>query len=365
MLMSITVPDSLQDVSNGRLRRVEKLPGGWTRYDWFVSYPINTYNVTVNIGKYAHFSDVYTSGGDRLTLDYYVLPENLEKAKEQFKVVKPMMEAFEKYFGPYPFRRDGYKLVECPHNGMEHQSAVAYGNRYLGGYVGRGTSEVGMKFDFIIVHESAHEWWGNSVTSKDIADMWIHESFGAYAEALFVEHVYGYREALNYINGKKQNVRNDAPIIGVYNVHRRGSGDMYDKGQLVLNTLRSVINNDSLWFDIVKSIAQKFKYQTITAEDVFNLINQKAGQDYSCFFNQYFRGTAIPTLEVFLTKRGESLTARYRWKAEVQDFKMPIKVTVAENGINSSIRPRRGKRCHFHWRFQRISKSLMSSSSSI
>jgi aminopeptidase N len=330
MMICIAVPKGLQNVSNGRLRRVEELPGGWTRYDWFVSYPLNNYNVTVNIGKYAHFSDVYT-GGEKLTLDYYVLPENLEKAKEQFKVVKPMMEAFEKYFGPYPFQRDGYKLIECPHNGMEHQSAVAYGNRYLGGYVGRGTSEVGMKFDFIIVHESAHEWWGNSVTSKDIADMWIHESFGAYAEALFVEHVYGYREALSYINGKKQNVRNDTPIIGVYNVHHRGSGDMYDKGQLVLNTLRSVINNDSLWFDIVKSIAQKFKYQTTTAEEVFGLINQKTGQDFSYFFNQYFRGTAIPTLEVFLTKRGESLTARYRWKAEVQDFKMPVKVTVAEN----------------------------------
>ena len=179
MSISVTVPKGLMDISNGRLRATTDLPDGWTRYDWFVSYPINNYNVTVNIGKYTHFADTYLSNGDTLTLDYYVLPANTEKARTQFLQVKTMLTAFEKYFGKYPFIRDGYKLVECPHNGMEHQSAVAYGNRYLQGYKGRASSEVGLKFDFIIVHESAHEWWGNSVTSKDVADMWIHESFGA------------------------------------------------------------------------------------------------------------------------------------------------------------------------------------------
>ena len=329
MLMSITVPKGLMDISNGRLRSTTELPGGWTRYDWFISSPINNYCVTINVGKYAHFSD--THGKDKLTLDYYVLPQDLERAKKTFGQVKTMMEAFEKYFGPYPFYRDGYKLVECPHTGMEHQSAVAYGNRYLGGYRGRAPSEVGLKFDFIIIHESAHEWWGNSVTSKDVADMWIHESFGAYAEALYVEHVWGYQEALRYINGKKPNVRNTEPIIGIYNVQHEGSGDMYDKGQLVLNTLRSVLNNDSLWFSILKGLQGQFRHQTLTAEDVFGLVNQRSGKDYNYFFNQYLKATKIPQLEVRLTFKGDSTFAAYRWNADVQDFRMPVRVTTARN----------------------------------
>ena len=329
MLMSITVPKGLTDISNGRLRSTTELSGGWTRYDWFISYPINNYCVTINVGKYAHFSDTY--GKDKLTLDYYVLPQDLERARKTFGQVRTMMEAFEKYFGPYPFYRDGYKLVECPHTGMEHQSAVAYGNRYLGGYRGRAPSEVGLKFDFIIIHESAHEWWGNSVTSKDVADMWIHESFGAYAEALYVEHVWGYQEALRYINGKKPNVRNTEPIIGIYNVQHEGSGDMYDKGQLVLNTLRSVINNDSLWFSILKGLQERFRYQTITAEDVFSFVNQKTGKDYNYFFNQYLKSTKIPQLDVRLTFRGDSTFAMYRWNADVQDFRMPVRVTTPRN----------------------------------
>jgi aminopeptidase N len=329
MLMSITVPKGLMDISNGRLRSTTELPGGWTRYDWFISYPINNYCVTINVGQYAHFSDTY--GKNKLTLDYFVLPQDLERAKQTFGQVKTMMEAFEKYFGPYPFYRDGYKLVECPHTGMEHQSAVAYGNRYLGGYRGRAPSAIGLKFDFIIIHESAHEWWGNGITSKDVADMWIHESFGAYSEALYVEHVWGYQEALRYINGKKPNVRNTEPIIGIYNVQHEGSGDMYDKGQLVLNTLRSVIDNDSLWFSVVKGLQTQFRYQTITTEDVVGFVNQKTGTDYTSFFDQYLRMTKIPQLEVRLTFRGDSTFAMYRWNADVKDFHMPVKVTTARD----------------------------------
>ena len=328
MLISIAVPNGLQDISNGRLRAVTALPDGWVRYDWFVGYPINNYNVTVNIGKYVHFADRYVSG-DSLALDYYVMPENLERAKLKFEQVKPMMACFEKYFGKYPFPRDGYKLVECPHTGMEHQSAVAYGNHYIGGYRGRAPSETGLKFDFIIIHESAHEWWGNSVTSKDIADMWIHESFGAYAEALFVEYMWGRAEALKYINGKKPNVGNREPIIGIYNVQRSGSGDMYDKGQLVLNTFRSVLDNDSLWFATLRGLAETFRYQTITAEDMFNFINTRTGTDYTYFFNQYLRYPGIPQLEVSVSKKENSVTARYRWKADVADFRMPIKATTS------------------------------------
>lgn len=332
MLLSVTVPKGLMNISNGRLRAQTDLPGGWTRFDWFISYPINNYNVTLNVGKYAHWRDYYIAG-DTLTLDYYVMPCHLDKAKAQFQQVKPMLAAFEKYFGKYPFPRDGFKLVESPHLGMEHQSAVAYGNHYLQGYRGRASSSVGLKFDFIIIHETAHEWWGNSVTSEDIADMWIHESFGAYAEAVYVEELFGYDQALQYINGKKPNVLNDRPIIGVYGVHRRGSGDMYDKGQLVLNTLRHVIADDRLWWAIIKGLAEDFKYRIVNADQVFAYINQKAGKDYGYFFEQYFRNAEIPQLEITVTQHRDSVIAQYRWRAEVPDFRMPVKVTTARNGF--------------------------------
>jgi len=332
MLISVTVPPGLEDVSNGRLRGTQQLKDGWTRYDWFVSYPINNYNVTVNIGRFAHFNDVYLSGKDTLTLDYYVLPDHVEKARRQFTQVRSMLKAFEKYFGAYPFVRDGYKLVEAPHNGMEHQSAIAYGNRFLDGYVGRSSSDVGLKFDFIIVHESAHEWWGNSVTARDVADMWIHESFAAYAEALFVEHMFGREASLEYINAKKQNVRNAEPIIGVYDVQHEGSGDMYDKGQLVLNTLRSVIDNDPLWFAILRGLTETYKYKVINADTVIAFVNRMAGKDYSYFFDQYLKKPGIPQFEVFVIQKRDSVTARYRWSTDVRGFRMPIKVTTSENG---------------------------------
>ena len=331
MMIRITAPPGLQNVSNGRLRGTTELADGWTRSDWFVSNPINSYCVTMNIAKYAHFRELYTSkiDGDTLTLDYYVLPENLEKAKKHFAQVHGMMDAFEKYFGKYPFYDDGFKLVDCSHTGMEHQSAVAYGNWYIGGYRGRAPAAVGLKFDFIIVHETAHEWWGNNVTSNDIADMWIHESFGAYAEALYIEEMWGYGEALKYINGKKQGVLNDIPIQGIYNVQKRGSGDMYNKGQLVLNTLRNVIADDALWIEILRGLQQEFRLQSIDAVDVFNYINQKTGKNLDSFFAQYFQTTDIPKLEIMLTKMGDSHNMRYRWVAEIAAFDMPVKVTTA------------------------------------
>lgn len=332
MLISVTVPPGLEDISNGRLRSKMPMNDGWTRYNWFVANPINNYDVTINIGKYAYFGDSYRSGkGDVLTLDYYVMPQNLEKAKEQFRVVKPMMACFEQHFGKYPFYEDGYKLVECPHTGMEHQSAVAYGNWYINGYRGRAPAEVGLKFDFIIVHESAHEWWGNSITAEDVADMWIHESFGAYAEAIFVECRYGRDESLRYINGKKPNIDHTAPIIGVYNVHHSGSHDMYNKGQLVLNTLRSVVDNDSLWFAILLGMGESFRHTIVTAEDVFGYINNATGKDLGYFFEQYLKRLAIPELEAIVTKQEDSVRVRYRWNADVRDFHMPVKVTVADS----------------------------------
>ncbi len=332
MLLSVTVPNSLEDISNGRLRSKLYLPGGMTQYNWYISYPINNYDVTINIGRYSHFSDIYRSrDGSKLTLDYYVMPENLNEAKTHFREVETMLACYEKYFGKYPFYRDGYKLIESSHNGMEHQSAVAYGNHYRLGYEGRASSAVGLRFDFIIIHESAHEWWGNSMTSKDIADMWIHESFGAYAEALYVEYNWGHKAALEYINAKKQNVRNDKPIIGPYNVNQEGSGDMYDKGQLVLNTLRDVINNDPLWFSILKGLQEKFACKTVDADDITNYINERTATNYDYFFDQYLRYPDLPEFTAIATKKGNETVLRYRWKADASEFQMPIRVTLSKN----------------------------------
>ncbi len=328
MLISVTVPKGLMDISNGYLRGITKLKKGRTRYDWFVSYPINNYNVTVNIADYAHFNDQFISAqGDTLSLDYYVLPEKLKDAKKQFAQVQPMMKFFYEYFGPYPFSRDGYKLVHSPYVGMEHQSAVAYGNGFVNGYRGISSSEAGLKFDFIILHESAHEWWGNSITTNDIADMWIHESFGSYAEGLYVEWLLGYEEGMKYINGKKQDVRNDRPVVGPYDVNREGSGDMYAKGQLMLNTLRHVINNDSLWFGILKGLNEEFYLKTIDGQQLIDYINERTSMDLEPFFNQYLKHTGLPLLSVAISKKGEKVTASYKWKADVKDFNMPVKVT--------------------------------------
>jgi aminopeptidase N len=332
MLISVTVPPGLEDVSNGRLRRITTLADGWSRYDWGVTYPINNYCVTVNVGKFAHFSYV-DDDRDSLTLDFYVMPQNLEKARTQFAQVKPMLACFEKDFGKYPFIRDGYKLVESPHLGMEHQTAVAYGNGYRQGYAGRAGSKFGLMFDFVIVHESAHEWWGNAVTSKDLADMWIHEGFAAYAEGLYVECAFGREAMLDYINAKKYDVRNERPIIGVYNVNNEGSGDMYPKSALMLHTLRNVIDNDSLWFAILRGIQDRFRYTTITTEDLVRYVNDATGTDYTYLFDQYLRHTSYPRLEVHLIVKGRSLSARYRWKAEVPGFHMPVKVTTSQGSF--------------------------------
>ena len=328
MLISITAPEDLQNISNGRLRKVTKLKNGTRRFDWFVSYPINNYNVTVNIARYAHFKDQFISDeGDTLSLDYYVLPDKLEDAKKQFSQVQPMMKFFYEYFGPYPFTRDGYKLVHTPYVGMEHQSAVAYGNGFTNGYRGQSSCESGLKFDFIILHESAHEWWGNSITANDIADMWIHESFGSYAEGLYVECQYGYDEGMKYINSKRQNVRNDRPIIGPYGVNREGSGDMYAKGQLMLNTLRHVIGNDSLWFGILRGLNENFRHKSIAGQQLIDYINDKTPMDLQPIFDQYLKYTGLPQLNVTLRKKGKKVTATYRWKTDVKNFDMPVKVT--------------------------------------
>ena len=325
MLISCQVPAPLKCIANGNLRfhDLRKSTMHYNTFHWFVSYPINNYNITLNIGDYTSFSDKYISGDDTLALDYYVLPYNKEKAEEHFKQVKPMMECFERYFGKYPFWKDGYALVETPYLGMEHQSAIAYGNDYLPGYHGNKRFIAGLDFDFIIVHESGHEWWGNAITTNDIADMWVHEGFCTYSEVLYVECIYGYDTMLKYVKNQKRAVRNDKPVIGPYHVNKEGSGDMYQKASLMLHTLRTLIDNDPLWFEIIKEISTNFKYQTIDGQDIIDYINQRSGKDFTSFFNQYLKNKDIPEFQYRLIKNGREVALMYKWEA-VEGFEMPL-----------------------------------------
>ncbi|SDG97444.1 Peptidase family M1 [Psychroflexus sediminis] len=317
--IKVSVPNGLMNVSNGRLIEEIPLDNAYTKWHWRVEHPINNYNITLNIADYAHFEDEYRG----LSLNYYVLKENLEKAKEQFQQVKPMMDCFYEKFGEYPFQKDGYKLVETPYLGMEHQSAVAYGNNYLNGYLGKDMSNtgIGLKWDFIIIHESAHEWFGNSVSAADIADMWIHESFTAYAESVYVECEYGKKDAVQYLYGLRRIISNDKPIIGKYGLNHEGSGDMYYKGANMLNTLRSVINNDEKWWKLLKEFHETFKYQTIHADDVIDFYNQNTNFDLKPIFNQYLNYADIPELQLKFNDKGQ---VHMRWKTDVKNFKMPI-----------------------------------------
>lgn len=326
MMINGIVPMDLMCVANGNLIATEQLAGNKMKYSWKVSYPINNYNVSLNIGKYVHFSDVYTqTNGKDLALDYYVLDYNLEVAKKQFEQVKPMMACYEKYLGPYPFYKDGFAMVETPYLGMEHQSVIAYGNKYQTGYLGFDFSGIGLDFDYIIIHETGHEWWGNNVSMKDLADMWIHEGFCTYSESIYVECLYGNETALDYINASKRSISNDRPIIGIYNVNSEGSGDMYQKGAVFLNTLRYQVNNDPLWWNIILGIQKDFAKQTVTTAQIENYISRKAGKDFSKLFDQYLRHADIPVLEYKFQRTSAGLELNFRWVADVAGFDMPIR----------------------------------------
>ena len=325
--IKVAVPNGLMEVSNGRLMGSQDLKNGYTRWDWQVNNPINTYDITLNIANYAHIHDTYKN----LDLDYYVLKDNEAKAKVHFEEVKPMMECFQSKFGTYPFTNDGYKLVETPYLGMEHQSAVAYGNHYLKGYLGNDISGtgIGLLFDYIIIHESAHEWFGNSITSKDIADMWIHEAFAMYSETVFVECQYGYDKAQTYLNGMKQNVTNDKPIIGPYGVNKEGSGDMYYKGALMLNTIRHTINNDEKWWQLLLKYATTFKHKIIDTATVVNFFNQESGINLTPIFNQYLKQITIPNLIIRKNKN----MLEYKWLSNEPSFSMPIDIIMENKTI--------------------------------
>jgi aminopeptidase N len=328
--IKVAVPNGLMNVSNGRFKGQEDLGNGYTRWDWEVINPINTYSITVNIADYVHIHDNLNG----LDLDYYVLRQNEQKAKVHFGAdVKPMMNCFQEKFGQYPFYEDGYKLVETPYLGMEHQSAVAYGNQYKKGYMGRDLSGtgIGLSFDFITIHETGHEWFGNSITSKDIADMWIHEAFTTYSESVFLECTQGYELAQKYINGQAKNILNDKPVIGFYGVNKEGSGDMYNKGALMLNTLRHITNNDSKWWTMLLKYSNTYKKQIIDTKTVIDFFSQELGHDMTPFFNQYLKHTTIPVLVLKKHKN----TFKYKWQTDEPNFEMPIEIEI--NGINKRV----------------------------
>lgn len=327
MLISVTVPSNLMDVSNGRLRSVVKNRDKTTTYNWFVSNPVNNYGVNINIADYAHFSEVFKGEKGNLDCDYYVLKENLQKAKEHFKQAGLMLQAFEYWFGPYPFYEDGYKLVEAPYLGMEHQSSVTYGNGYQNGYRGvdQSGSGWGDKFDFIIIHESGHEWFANSITYEDVADMWIHESFINYSESLFVEYHYGKQAGSEYALGTRRNIRNDRPIVGIYNVNFSGSGDMYSKGGNMLHTLRQIISDDEKWRAILRGLNKDFYHQVVKGSQIENYLSEKTGMNLKPFFDQYLRDIRIPVFEYFVD--GGKLT--FRWNNCVQGFDMPLRIYIS------------------------------------
>ncbi len=329
--VALTLPDPMISVTNGRLRSVTPNGDGTTTYETFVTNPINNYVIAVAAGSYAHFSDLYEGERGWLTLDYWPLDYNLEAARRQFPQARTTLQCFEHWFGPYPFYEDGYKLVEVSNNGMEHQSAIAYGNRYANGYQGRDASGTGygMEWDFIIVHESAHEWFGNSITTKDLADMWVHEAFANYSEGLYTECLFGKEAGAEYVIGTRRGIRNDRPIIPPYGVNAKGSGDMYPKGGNMLHTMRQIVNDEEQWRGILRGLNEAFWHQTVMGTDIQEYMSREAGIDLTKVFEQYLTTTDVPALEYRI--EGNSLS--YRWADVVPGFDMQVGVTLTDDGF--------------------------------
>jgi aminopeptidase N len=322
--LTVNVPDTLVAIANGRLI-AQASANGKKSYTWEVKNPINNYNIIPYIGKYIHFSDTLMGEKGKLDLGYWVLDYNLEKAKKQFEQVKPMLRAFEHWFGAYPFYEDGYKLIDAPHLGMEHQSAIAYGNQYKNGYLGRDLSGTGqgLKWDFIIVHESGHEWFANNITTKDIADMWVHESFTNYSETLYLDYHYGTAAGNEYLQGLRKNIANDIPIIGSYGVNQEGSGDMYYKGASLIHTIRQIIGNDAKFRQTLRGLNKDFYHQTVTTKQVEDYMATKSGKKLDKIFDQYLRTTQIPLLEI----KTDGDKMKFRWTNCIAGFDMPVRLT--------------------------------------
>ena len=335
MLISVNVPKHLTNVSNGRLRKVTEYKDNTKTFDWFVTNPINNYGVNINIGDYVSFSEVYKGEKGDLDIDNYVLSYNLEKAKEQFKQVPMMIEAFEHWFGPYPFYEDSFKMVEVPYLGMEHQSSITYGNKYQNGYLGRDLSGSGwgLKFDYIIIHEGGHEWFANNITYKDIADMWVHEGFTCYSENLYVDYFFGKEASAEYVIGTRRGISNRKPIIGQYDINREGSGDMYSKGANLLHTIRQLAKDDEVWRQTLRGLNEEFYHSTVTTGEIEEFISKSIGMDLSKVFDQYLRDYRVPIFEYEITN-GE---LKYRWNNVIDGFDMPIEVII--DGKNTVINP--------------------------
>jgi len=334
--MLIEVPKPLVNVSNGRLVNLIDKPDASTRiYHWQVKSPINNYGVNINIADYVNFTETYQGEQGILDMSYYVLRENEDQARKQFKDAVRTMQAMEYWFGPYPFYQDSFKLVEVPYLGMEHQSSVTYGNGYKNGYLGRDLSETdwGMKWDYIIIHEMAHEWFANSITAKDVADLWIQEGFTSYAEGLFVEYHYGKQAGDEYQQGLRYRINNDKPIIGIYQQNQIGSYDMYPKGAALLHMIRQLINDDTLWRDILRGLGKTFYHQTVTTEQVEQYIIQHSGKALSKVFDQYLRDNRLPILEYRI--KGNQLKAR--WTNVIDEFEMPIRAWVSNSSVWMSL----------------------------
>lgn len=325
MVISVKVPKGLMNISNGRLRKIDKKTN---TYHWFVSNPINNYGVNVNIGDYVHFGEKYEGEKGTLDMDYYVLRDDIEKAKEHFKDAPKMMKSFEHWFGPYPFYEDSFKLVQVPYLGMEHQSSVTYGNQFKKGYLGRDLSDTGwgLKFDFIIIHEAGHEWFANNITYKDIADMWVHEGFTAYSENLFLDYHYGKEAAADYVIGTRTNIQNDRPVIGQYDVNHGGSSDMYYKGANMLHTIRQLVNDDEKWRQVLRGLNANFYHQTVTTKQIEDYLSENSSIDLSKVFDQYLRTIDIPVFEYKVSEN----VLKYRYTNVVDDFRMPLKIYLGE-----------------------------------
>jgi aminopeptidase N len=326
MQISITVPQKMTDVSNGKLLSVVENGDNTRTFNWVVKNPINNYGVNMNVANYVSWDENYKGEKGDLLVSYYVLPKNLDKAKEHFKQVPMMLKAFEHWFGPYPFYEDGYKLVEVPYLGMEHQSSVTYGNDYKMGYRGRDLSNTGwgLKWDFIIIHESGHEWFANNITYKDVADMWVHESFTNYSENLYTEYYFGKKAGSEYVIGTRKLIENKAPIVGIYGVNQEGSKDMYYKGGNMLHTIRQVVNNDEKWRQVLRGLNKTFYHQTVDGSQIEEYVSKESGKDLTKVFDQYLRDTRIPVLEYSFGGKG----LQYRWTNVVAGFEMPVKVQI-------------------------------------
>ena len=324
--IAVTVPDSLVGVSNGRFRGSVRNADGSTTYEWFVSGPINSYGVAVNAGRYAHFADTLQGESGPLTLDFWALAPHLDTARVVWAQAKPMLSCFEHWLGPYPWYADGYKLIEAPYLGMEHQSGIAYGNKFLPGYLGRDLSGtgLGLEWDYIVIHESAHEWFGNSISTREPGDLWVHEAFATYAEGLYTECRHDRAAGAKYLLGLRQGIRNTGPIAGPRGVAGWYNSDMYFKGANVLHTIRQLVDDDGKWREILRGLSRTFRHRAVTGADIEEYIARQSGLDLGLVFEQYLTTTSVPALEY----RVEGDTLSYRWADVVTGFAMPVRVVI-------------------------------------